>query len=171
MDVADTIASFNADEAGMYGLLADGTHPNDAGHEVYFQTVKAVIEEGVAEEKSYVTMKRIPYNGGVDGFDSFTYLAKEDFELVGENTLEIEVEHTWVFLGINKVWLPGLNEVNVYIDDNLFVCDNTTSNLGYGLQKIYRFNAGPTEIYSKIRLEFNNEEQLEYFYGLILSKG
>ena len=171
LDVADTIESFNANDGGMDALLADGTHPNDAGHEVYFQTVKAVVERGVAEEKGYVEMQKIPYNGGVDGFDSFQYLAKEDFELVGDNTLEIEIEHTWAFLGINKVWTTGLNEVNVYIDDNLFVCDSTTSNLGYGMQKIYRFSAGPTEIQGKIRLEFHDQEQLDAFYGLILSKG
>lgn len=171
LDIADTIASFNQNEAGMDALLADGCHPNDEGHEVYFQTVKNVIEQGVANEKNYVPMKTIPYNGGVDGFDTFRYIAKDEFEVVGENILEIKIDPIWAFVGINRNWLPGINELDIYVDDTFYVSDNSTSYLNYEVQKISKVNAPPTAIYESIRLEFGSEEQLNAFFGLILCQG
>lgn len=171
LDYADTIAAFNANPIGLWGLLADGTHPNDDGHQVYFETVKAIIERGVDEEKGYIPMQTIPYNGGVDGFDSFTYLSKEQFTQISDTVFEIEMEPTWGIFGISRTLLPGSNSINIYVDDELYITDSVTSNLDYGVMKINGLNAGPTEIKGKVRIEFPDTEQVDAFNGLILTQG
>lgn len=46
--VADTIDAFNNSGKAYDDLSSDGVHPNDAGQEIYFETVKAVIDDNVA---------------------------------------------------------------------------------------------------------------------------
>lgn len=46
--VADTIDAFNNSGKAYDDLTGDGVHPNDAGQEIYFETVKKVIDDNVA---------------------------------------------------------------------------------------------------------------------------
>lgn len=46
--VADTIAAFNNSGKNYEELSGDGVHPNDAGQGIYFETVKAIIDDNVA---------------------------------------------------------------------------------------------------------------------------
>lgn len=46
--VADTIASFNNSGKAYDDLTGDGVHLNEAGQGIYFETVKAVIDDNVA---------------------------------------------------------------------------------------------------------------------------
>ena len=46
--VADTIAAFNNSGKAYDDLTGDGVHPNEAGQEIYFETVKSVIDDNVA---------------------------------------------------------------------------------------------------------------------------
>lgn len=46
--VADTIAAFNNSGKDYEDLSNDGVHPNDTGQEIYYETVKNVIDENVA---------------------------------------------------------------------------------------------------------------------------
>ena len=46
--VADTIAAFNNSGKAYDDLTGDGVHPNEAGQEIYFETVKTVIDDNVA---------------------------------------------------------------------------------------------------------------------------
>lgn len=46
--IADTIDAFNNLGKAYEDLSNDGVHPNDAGQEIYFETVKEVIDDNVA---------------------------------------------------------------------------------------------------------------------------
>ncbi len=46
--VADTIAAFNNSGKAYDDLESAGVHPNDAGQEIYYETVKNVIDKNVA---------------------------------------------------------------------------------------------------------------------------
>lgn len=46
-DIADTISAFAASGLTYEELAPDGTHPNAAGHQIYFETIRSVIEANV----------------------------------------------------------------------------------------------------------------------------
>lgn len=50
-DVADTISAFFASGFSYEALTPDGTHPNETGHQIYFEAVRNIIEANVAEGK------------------------------------------------------------------------------------------------------------------------
>lgn len=63
--VADTIAAFNNSGKAYDDLTVDGIHPNDAGQEIYYETVKAVIDDNVAAS----TGKMADVDGHTPGSD------------------------------------------------------------------------------------------------------
>lgn len=104
--VADTIAAFNNSGKAYDDLTGDGVHPNDAGQEIYFETVKAVIDDNVAASTGKMTDTDV-INADVHEFDNFIwYDASSDFERVDDTTFNISTKpiyritekHNWNLL-------------------------------------------------------------------------
>lgn len=84
--VADTIADFNNSEKAYDDLTGDGVHPNEAGQEIYFETVKLVIEDNVAASTGKMADIDV-INADVHRFDNFIWYGVDtDFERVDDTT-------------------------------------------------------------------------------------
>lgn len=70
--VADTIAAFNDSGKAYDDLTGDGVHPNDAGQEIYFETVKTVIDDNVAASTGKMSGTDV-INTDVHKFDNFDW--------------------------------------------------------------------------------------------------
>ena len=74
--IADTIAAFHNSDISYDGLTEDKVHPNDAGQQIYFETVKACIDAQVKNATG--KMKQVEaVNAEVSKFDHFPGIVRE----------------------------------------------------------------------------------------------
>lgn len=165
--VANTIAAFN-DSGKVYDdLTGDGVHPNDAGQEIYFETVKAVIDDNVAASTGKMTDIDV-INADVHKFDNFVwYDANSDFERVDDTTFTISVSATGV-LGIDYTFESGDNKADIYVDGELYKSPTVTFNYDFSQRHILVVSDDCT-VKSEIKVVFNTKEQADGFKGMCFS--
>ena len=165
--VADTIAAFNDSGKAYDDLTGDGVHPNDAGQEIYFETVKAVIDDNVTASTGKMTDIDV-INADVHKFDNFVwYDASSDFERVDDTTFTISVSATGV-LGIDYTFESGDNKADIYVDGELYKSPTVTFNYDFSQRHILVVSDDCT-VKSEIKVVFNTKEQADGFKGMCFS--
>lgn len=165
--VADTIAAFNDSGKAYDDLTGDGVHPNEAGQEIYFETVKAVIDDNVAASTGKMTDIDV-INADVHKFDNFVwYDANSDFERVDDTTFTISVGATGV-LGIDYTFESGDNKADIYVDGELYKSPTVTFNYDFSQRHILVVSDDCT-VKSEIKVVFNTKEQADGFKGMCFS--
>lgn len=165
--VADTIAAFNDSGKAYDDLTGDGVHPNDAGQEIYFETVKAVINDNVTASTGKMTDTDV-INADVHKFDNFVwYDASSDFERVDDTTFTISVSATGV-LGIDYTYESGDNKADIYVDGELFESPTVTFDYDFSQRHILVVSDDCT-VKSEIKVVFNTKEQADGFKGMCFS--
>ena len=128
--VADTIAAFNNSGKAYDDLTGDGVHPNDAGQEIYFETVKAVIDDHVAASTGKMA-DADAINADVHKLDNFVwYGAGSDFERVDDTTFIISAGASGT-MGIDYIYNPGENKADIYVDGELYKSLTVTFNYDF----------------------------------------
>lgn len=168
IEIADTIKSFSESDIGYDNLLADGTHPNDDGHDVYFQTVKSVIAAAVKENKSVENTKLQPVNKEVEEFDTFRYFAEDEFVRTDDLTWTLMGQTICGNIGIYNALTPEYNELQIYVDGELFMEYTPFVATDYLFYKIYRLKAD-CNVENEIKVVFGTVEQADNFRGLIFT--
>ena len=165
--VADTIAAFNDSGKAYDDLTGDGVHPNDAGQEIYFETVKAVINDNVTASTGKMTDTDV-INADVHKFDNFVwYDASSDFERVNDTTSTISVSATGV-LGIDYTFESGDNKADIYVDGELFESPTVTFDYDFSQRHILVVSDNCT-VENEIKVVFNTKEQADGFKGMCFS--
>ena len=165
--VADTIAAFNDSGKAYDDLTGDGVHPNDAGQEIYFETVKAVIDDNVAASTGKMTDTDV-INADVHKFDNFVwYDASSDFERVDDTTFTISVSETGI-LGMDYTFESGDNKADIYVDGELYKSPTVTLNYDFSQRHILVVSNDCT-VKSEIKVVFNTKEQADGFKGMCFS--
>ena len=165
--VADTIAAFNDSGKAYDDLTGDGVHPNDAGQEIYFESVKAVIDDNVAASTGKMA-DTDAINADVHKFDNFVwYDASSDFERVDDTTFTISVSATGV-LGIDYTFESGDNKADIYVDGELYKSPTVTFNYDFSQRHILVVSNDCT-VKSEIKVVFNTKEQADGFKGMCFS--
>lgn len=165
--VADTIAAFNNSGKAYDDLTGDGVHPNDAGQEIYFETVKAVIDDNVTASTGKMTDTDV-INADVHKFDNFVwYDASSDFERVDDTTFTISVSATGV-LGIDYTFESGDNKADIYVDGELFESPTVTFDYDFSQRHILVVSDDCT-VENEIKVVFNTKEQADGFKGMCFS--
>ena len=165
--VADTIAAFNDSGKAYDDLTGDGVHPNDAGQEIYFETVKAVINDNVTASTGKMTDTDV-INADVHKFDNFVwYDASSDFERVDDTTFTISVSATGV-LGIDYTYESGDNKADIYVDGELFESPTVTFDYDFSQRHILVVSDDCT-VENEIKVVFNTKEQADGFKGMCFS--
>lgn len=72
-DIADTISAYALSGLSYEQLCADDIHPNAAGHAIYFDTVRSVIESNIAEGKK-ITALPASSSPFTTLFENFTFI-------------------------------------------------------------------------------------------------
>lgn len=165
--VADTIAAFNDSGKAYDDLTGDGVHPNDAGQEIYFEMVKAVINDNVTASTGKMTDTDV-INADVHKFDNFVwYDASSDFERVDDTTFTISVSATGV-LGIDYTYESGDNKADIYVDGELFESPTVTFDYDFSQRHILVVSDDCT-VENEIKVVFNTKEQADGFKGMCFS--
>ena len=165
--VADTIASFNNSGKAYGDLTGDGVHPNEAGQEIYFETVKAVIDDNVAASTGKMADIDV-INADVHKFDNFIwYDANSDFERVDDTTFTISVNAAGV-LGIDYTFESGDNKADIYVDGKLYKSPTVTFNYDFSQRHILVVSDDCT-VKSEIKVVFDTKDQANGFKGMCFS--
>ena len=165
--VADTIAAFNNSGKAYDELTGDGVHPNEAGQEIYFETVKAVIDDNVASSTGKMAEVDV-INADVHKFDNFIwYDASSDFERVDDTTFTISTSEAGI-LGIDYTYESGDNKADIYVDGELFESPTVTFDYDFSQRHILIVSDDCT-VKNKIKVIFTSKEQADGFKGMCFS--
>ena len=165
--VADTIAAFNNSGKAYDDLTKDGVHPNDAGQEIYFETVKKVIDDSVAASTGKMAEADV-INADVHKFDNFVwYDASSDFERVDDTIFTISTSASGI-LGIDYTYESGDNKADIYVDGELFESPTVTFNYDFSQRHILVVSDDCT-VKNEIKVVFNTKEQADGFKGMCFS--
>lgn len=165
--VADTIAAFNNSGKAYDDLTGDGVHPNETGQEIYFETVKKLIDDNVADSTGKMTVTDV-INADVHKFDNFVwYDASSDFERVDDTTFTISTNASGI-LGIDYTYESGDNKADIYVDGELF--ESPTVTFDYDLsQRHILVVSDDCTVNDEIKVVFNTKEQADGFKGMCFS--
>ncbi len=165
--VADTIAAFNNSGKDYDDLTGDGVHPNDAGQEIYCQTVKKLIDDNVAVSTGKMADVDV-INADVHKFDNFVwYDASSDFERVNDTTFSISTSASGI-LGIDYTYESGDNKADIYVDGDLFEYPTVTFDYDFSQRHILIVSDDCT-VKNKIEVVFTSKEQADGFQGMCFS--
>lgn len=165
--VADTIAAFNNSGKDYEDLSNDGVHPNDTGQEIYYETVKNVIDENVAASTGKMEDVDV-INADVHKFDNFIwYGADKDIERVGDTTFILNASSSGVF-GIDYTYESGDNKADIYVDGELYESPTVTFNYDFSQRHIMVVSDDCT-VEKEIKVVFNSKEQADGFRGMCFS--
>ena len=164
-DIADVAKAYNA-RRGSSLISSDGLHPNNAGHEVYADTVKAVVDQNVSSRKGWNTMPT-PLDSSIKDYDRITYFTKDRFQKINATTYEMRVPSEQSgYVGVECSCTPGANSISVSMDNN---------KLSWNASRIYTYTQkdmmpmGNGTAKEKITVSFGTESQAETFNGIIIS--
>lgn len=76
-DVADTINAYALTGLSYEELSPDGTHPNTEGHQLYFETISAIIEQNVIKNKGPAKFPS-PSDKNTSLYENFVYIPLQD---------------------------------------------------------------------------------------------
>lgn len=165
--VVDTIAAFNNSEKVYDDLTGDGVHPNDSGQVIYFETVKAVIDDNVSASTGKMADADV-INADVHKYDNFVwYDASSDFERVDDTTFIISTSASGI-LGIDYTYESGDNKADIYVDGELFESPIVTFDYDFSQRHILVVS-NDCSVRNEIKVVFTSKEQADGFNGMCFS--
>lgn len=165
--IADTIAAFNDSGRAYDDLTNDGIHPNDAGQEIYYETVKAVIDDNVAASTGKMENVDV-INADVRKFDNFVwYDASSDFERMDDTTFILNTRDSGL-LGIDYTFESGDNKADIYVDGELYKSPTVTFDYDFS-QRHIMVVSDECKVEKEIKVVFSSKEQADGFRGMCFS--
>lgn len=167
--VADTIAAFNESGRPYEELCDDGTHPNDEGQKVYYETVKPLMGVFYAQKDQEMSSSIEAVNSEIVNFENFRYYSIDDFHETDGYTYELETGTLSGMLGIDYTCVKGENVITIYADDQVICEKQIVWENDFTLQYI-ELIADQFEVNSGIKIVFSSKEQMEAFHGITFNK-
>ena len=172
LPVADTIETFREN---YDSLVSDSVHPNDAGNEVYCETVMAVIEPLVTARQGR-DPEADTINDAVTIFDTFQWIPADKFVREG-NTFVCNTNVQGTIMGIDYNFTSGENSCKIYVDDVEYAAPEVSFNYDFSQRHIMILNnwtAGDAvNIQNELRIVFDDSEagtkQADGFKGIAIS--
>lgn len=166
--IADTIEAFNTSGMPYETLTDDGTHPNDKGQQIYFETVKDVLLQIHSMEEGLDSKDILPVNVEVERFKNYQFYGAEGLQKINGNELELEIAKTEAMVGISYTPVMGENKIKVYADDKLVF--EREYNWEHPFIQDYIELTGKERVeFSKLKFVFETENQRNNFGGVILT--
>ena len=165
--VADTIAAFNNSGKAYDDLTKDKVHPNDAGQDIYFKTLKDIIDSNVSAYTGKMEDVEV-INADVKKFDNFVWYGIDtDFKRVDDTTFTLQTSASGV-LGIDYNFESGDNKADIYADDELYESPTVTFNYDSSQRHIMIVGDNCT-VEKELKIVFNTKEQADGFKGMCFS--
>ena len=163
--VADTIEpfSYNYDE-----LTNDGTHPNDKGQDVYFNTLKSIIDENVLRNTGRLT-KQAYKNEQVAKFENYKWygIGNDGFEKISDKEYILNTSISGI-MGIDYTYESGENKADIYVDGRLYESPTVSFDYDFSQRHILVVSDDCT-VQNEIKIIFDTAEQAEGFQGMFFS--
>lgn len=165
----DTIKGF-ADSGKTYEELCDdGTHPNDAGHQVYFETARDAIEvcfdTGEFASRKILQQERA-LTEKLEKWSEPLVILKDEMKTISELEYEFETILGYGRIAIDKDMVSGLNKLTIYNDDSEIYSDEKEWNAGFNQEHIECVYLGAYG--EKIRVVVSRKEEAEGFHGIMI---
>ena len=171
MSLANAYNAYSADLFNkMYAdptpYLQHGGYLNDAGHELYADTVYSVIKSGVNTDAEFMITQKEPINEEVEKFDQFLYVPADRFTRSGKQ-YSMEASVTGI-VAFDFAVPPGENSFDVYVDRVKTVSYTVTNTISVPVEHIELIE---TEIKAnrRIGIIFQSEELAEDFRGMCVT--
>lgn len=191
--VADTIAAFEESGFSYDNLSSDGVHPNEQGQEIYFSLLNRIIAENV--QRSYEKKTRylqalikgeesandlpweqtshfrpVPLHPEASRFDNFTFYAPADFIRTEDTAYEITLDSVSGIPGLYGSRFPDHNDVKIYLNDELIYHLEEDFYHSFMQAMISRLENEPRTFDGTLRIEFQDHDHAEAFFGFIISE-
>ena len=166
--VADTIAAFRDSGRAYEELCDDGTHPNDEGQRVYYETVKPLVDEFYAKRDQTLEEEIEAVNKELINYEKFSYYSLDEFKKIDECTYELETVTEGGILGIDYTYVKGESRISIYINDQNLCDKQLVWENDFTLRFIEKVT-DKVETDSKIRIVFSSREQAKAFHGIIIT--
>lgn len=160
----DTIKGFNESGLNYSQLTTDGVFPNEKGYDIYFNTIREIIDKNVLDGKKIKNEVITPYDLSSKSLDTYKFINKKDMNL--KNNV-YQVETTGSFIGLSYSTSPSYNIINVYINDIFIKKISTNSSLKNNISTIIADNLTGKNI---IKLEIIQEDKNTEILGLITNE-
>ena len=167
--VADTIAAFKDSGRPYEDLCSDGTHPNDEGQKIYYETVKVLMDQFVEQKDNRLNQTIEMVDQRIYDFQEFKYYSVEEFEKVEDTILELTIQIPPSMLGIDYTSVKGENDIVVLVDEQTEYKKNVVWNNDFTLEFI-ELIAHNCKVNSKLQIIFSSEEQAEAFHGIVINE-
>lgn len=166
--VADTIEAFRNSGIAYDKLAPDGVHPGEDGHRLYFETVKAVIEENVATSTGKMQVAEA-VNADVSRFDNFLWYGVDNkgFKRVDDVTYVAAASASGI-LGIDYMFESGSNKADIYVDGKLYKSPTVTFDYDFSQRHILVVSEDCT-VEKEIKVVFATPKQADGFRGMCFS--
>lgn len=161
---ADTIKGFNESGLNYSQLTADGVFPNEKGYDIYFNTIKDIIDTNVLAEKKIKNEAITPYDLSCTVLDTYKFIDKKNMNF--KNNV-YTIETTGSFIGLSYSTSPSYDIINVYINDVLIKKISTNSPFKNNISTIIADNLTGKNI---IKLEIIQEDKNTEILGLITNE-
>lgn len=162
--VIDTIKSFAESGHKYEELIIDGTHPNDAGHEVYCETAMAVISKGVLSNKQPAKLCD-SINKNVIRFDTYHFIPRNRMSLIdGKYSFVISGQ----IIGLDCIESPNGSSYKVYINGKIVRESTFQHEFDWEWERVYLLSEDNLNICS-VSVELPVEADNKNFLGIIES--
>lgn len=169
--IAGTIGAFNNSGMDYDELSFDGTHPNDAGQDIYYDVVKSTIDAQVEAYKDAEPgrgkMESVSVvNEEVKKFDNFIWYGVSDWTRE-DCTFTLLCEASGIF-GIDYTYVTGENKADICVDGETFKSVAVTFDYDFSQRHIFIVDEDVT-VEREIKIMFESKEQADGFYGICFS--
>lgn len=167
--VADMIKAFQKSGYAYEELAEDGIHPGDLGQRIYFETIRDVILEQIAQNISIDKTELKPINEDVVKYEHFKYFPVEQFTRTDKFTWVIQTDQIRGELGVYRRYDPGKCTLRIFVDDALF--EEEESDWQYEFSQYYfsKMSENTCAANRNIKLVFASQEQADGFEGLLFT--
>lgn len=168
---ADMIRAFQESSMSMSELTTDDVHPNDIGQQIYYETLKAMIDGFVRQDGGQTGIM----HAGSRCMDQFRHFVK--YEVNEEKGFTRKDPVTFLLrtserglLGIDYTYVPGENRADVYVDGMLWQTLEVSFNYNFSQRHIQTVRYDECRVEREIKIVFLNKEQAEGFGGVFFSR-
>lgn len=146
--------------------MQDGGYLNDAGHELYAETIYSLIKSGVDSDAEFMITQETPINEEAEKYDQFLYVPAERFTRSGRQySLEASVSGIVAF---DFAVPPGENSFDVYVDRVKTVSYTVTNTISVPVEHIELIEQ-EVNASRRIGVIFQSDELAEDFRGMCVT--
>lgn len=146
--------------------MQDGGYLNDAGHELYSDTIYSVIKNGVNSGTEYKATQTSPVYEEAEKFDQFLYVPAERFTRSGKQ-YSVETSFTGI-AAFDYLISPGENTIDIYVDRVKTVEYTVVNSISVPVEHIELVET-EVKVNRRIGIIFSSEERANDFRGMYVT--